>query len=82
MIDKARHLVKTEDKGIYSKPDVYLVYSLSESVKELVLGYFLNDDFNCSQQSPNKNDVITVVKNGIKVKKNKAISYTKYKRML
>lgn len=67
MIDKARMLVKT--KGIYSKPDVYTGHPLDEKSTEIAMEYFLNDDFNCTRQSPNKSDVVIVKENGKKEKK-------------
>ena len=35
--------------------------------------YYINDDFNCSRQSPNKSDVITVKINDKKGKKIKRL---------
>lgn len=55
--------------GIYYEPDKYNGHPIDTKTKDIVMEYFLNDDFNCSRQSPNKSDVITVMENGKKVKK-------------
>ena len=65
MIRKARKIVK--DKGNYSSPDPYLGHPIDENIQKVVLEYYLNDDSNCSAQSPNKNDTINVDENGEKM---------------
>ncbi|WP_316206557.1 hypothetical protein, partial [Escherichia coli] len=58
-----------KNKGVYSEPDLYTGHPIDESTKNIVMEYFLNDDFNCSRQSPNKSDVVTVKINNTKTKK-------------
>lgn len=66
MINKARSLAKD---GMYKKPDAYTAHPLSAETLLLVEKYYLDDDFNCTRQSPNKNDTVSVKQNGIRVKK-------------
>ena len=41
-------------------------------MEKIVLEYYLNDDFNCSRQRPNKCDVVTIIK--LTIKKIKKLS--------
>ena len=50
MINKSRNLVK--EKGIYSEPGAYSGHPIDENMEQIVMEYYLNDDFNCSRQSP------------------------------
>ena len=68
MIEKAKNLA--QEKGVYSESEVYTGHPIDERTEKLVMEYFINDDFNCSRQSPNKSDVITVK---INVKKEKEV---------
>ena len=67
MINKSGNLVK--DKGIYSEPGAYSGHPIDENMEKIVMEYDLNDDFNCSRQSPNKCDVITIKVNNKKDKR-------------
>lgn len=67
MVRKARKIIN--EKGNYCAPDPYLGHPIEESVREAVLDYYLNDDFNCTTQSPCKNDTINVYENGEKTVK-------------
>ena len=66
MIEKAINLA--QEKGVYSEPEVYTGHPI-ESTEKIVMEYYINDDFNCSRQSPNKSDVIMVKINDKKEKK-------------
>ena len=66
MINKSRNLVK--EKGIYSEPDAYSGHPIDENMEKIVMEYYLNDDYNCSKQSPNKYDVFTIKVNNKKDK--------------
>ena len=39
---------------------MYTGHPIDERAEKIVIEYYINDDFNCSRQSPNKSDVITV----------------------
>ena len=67
MVQESKKLKSS--KGIYSFRDPYLGHPLNEQDIKLAQDYFLNDDLDCSRQSPNKDDVITINENGLKVKK-------------
>ena len=56
MIEKAKNLAK--EKGVYSEPEVYTGHPIDERTEKIVMEYYINGDFNCSRQSPNKSDVI------------------------
>lgn len=62
LIDKARKL-KASD-GVWSIPDAYTGHSLEENDITTALRYYLDDEMDCSIQSPNKKDVVHVVKDG------------------
>ena len=57
MTEKAKSLAK--EKGVYSEPEAYTGHPIDERTEQIVMEYYINDDFNCSRQSPNKSDVIT-----------------------
>ena len=40
--------------------EAYTGHPIDERTEQIVMKYYINDDFNCSRQSPNKSDVITV----------------------
>ena len=67
MIERAKSLV--QEKGVYSEPKAYTDHLIDEKTEQIVMEYYINDDFNCSRQSLNKNDVITVKINDKKEKK-------------
>lgn len=67
MLTKARKVVN--EKGIYKSPDIYTGHTISEKTVEKVLEYFLDDDLDCTRQSPNKKDMKTVFLNGEKTQK-------------
>ena len=67
MIEKAKNLA--QEKGVYSEPEVYTCHPFDERTEKIVMEYYINDDFNCLSQSPNKSDVITVKINDKKEKK-------------
>lgn len=69
MVNEARKIEK--EKGVYHSPDLYSGHSVSEADVKLAMEYYLNDDLDCSRQSPNKSDVINVYENGEKIKKAK-----------
>ena len=58
MIEKAKNLA--QEKGVYSEQEVYTDHPIDERTEKIVMEYCINDDFNCSRQSPNKSNVITV----------------------
>lgn len=66
-VEEAKKL--KNEKGIYCCPDPNFGHPLNEDDVKLALEYYLNDDFDCSRQSPNKNDVVRVKENGIVVKR-------------
>ena len=51
---------------------------MKTEVIELVERYYLDDDLDCSRQSPNKNDVMNVKINGIIKKKNQTFSNSEH----
>ena len=55
--------------GVYSEPEAYTGHPIDERTEKIVIEYYINDDFNCSRQSANKSDVITVKINDNKEKK-------------
>lgn len=68
------HMIKMsrknfKSKGLFSTPDPYCGHALSEDTVNLVQKYYLEDDLDCSIQSPNKNDVVSVKINGVIEKK-------------
>ena len=67
MIERAKNLA--QEKGVYSEPEAYTGHPIDESTEKIVMEYYINDDFNCSRQSPNKSDIITVKINDKKEKK-------------
>lgn len=67
MLDQARSLVK--DGVFYKEIEKYSGHSVDKEVISTVMEYYLNDDFNCSRQSANKNDTISIRENGVKVKR-------------
>ena len=58
MIKRAKSLA--QEKGVYSEPEAYTGHPIDERTKQIVMEYYIKDSFNCSRQSPNKSDVITV----------------------
>ena len=66
MIERANSLV--QEKGVYSEPEAYTGHPIDESTKKIVIEYYINDDFNCSGQSPYKSDIVTVKINDEKYK--------------
>lgn len=60
MIDISRNLVR--EKGIYTDPDPYSGHPINNEIKQLVENYYLDRnyyldyDYDCTRQSPNKND--------------------------
>ena len=67
MIEKAKNLA--QEKGVYSEPEVYTGHPIDERTEKIVMEYYINDNFNCSRQCPNKSDVITDKLNDKKEKK-------------
>lgn len=63
MIRKSYKIVSTS--GLYKMPDPYCGNSIREGTLQKVAMFYLDDDLDCSRQSPNKNDVITVKINGV-----------------
>ena len=47
---------------------MYTGHPIDERTEKIVMEYYINEDFNCSRQSPNKSDVITVKINDKKEK--------------
>ena len=64
MIDETRALVNGGD--IYKEPRTYMGHSLDSDIASKVKDYYLNDDFNCSRQSANKSDIMSVNRHGMK----------------
>ena len=58
-----------KSKSLYEKIDPYAGNPVKTEVIELVERYYLDDDLDCSRQSPNKNDVMNVKINGVIEKK-------------
>ena len=80
MIERAKNLA--QEKEVYSEPEAYTGHLIDERTEKIVMEYYINDDFNCSRQSPNKNDVITVkinVRTKINISILTAISLAIYK---
>lgn len=67
MLDEARKLKFR--KGVHHFPDPYCGHPLNDEAIRVAIEYYLNDDLDCSRQSPNKNDVVNVYENNEKVKK-------------
>ena len=67
MIERAKSLA--QEKGVYSESEAYTGHPIDERTKQIVIEYYINDDFNCLRQSPNKSDVITIKINDKKEKK-------------
>lgn len=67
MVRASRKL--TESKDIYGMPDLYSGNPIKDDIIELVQRYYLDDDLDCTRQSPNKNDVMNVKIDGVKEKK-------------
>ena len=66
MIERAKSLA--QEKVVYSESEAYTGHPIDERTEKIVMEYYINDDFNCSIQSPNKSDVITVKINDKKEK--------------
>lgn len=62
VIDKSRRLRASQ--GVWAIPDAYAGHPLSDSDVSTALRYYMEDEMDCSVQSPNKKDVIHVVKDG------------------
>ena len=67
MIERAKSL--TQEKGVYWKSEAYTGHPIDERTEQIVMEYYINDDFNCSRQSPNKSHFITVKINDKKEQK-------------
>lgn len=67
MITQARIL--SLQKGNYAIPDIFSGHPVPETTLNVAMQYYLDDDFNCSRQSPNKKDTRNVIENGVSVKK-------------
>lgn len=67
MVDKTRNVRSA--KGIFGKPDPYTGHSLNEANIHLIQSFYLEDKWDCSRQSANKKDTITVTVAGEKVVK-------------
>ena len=67
MIERAKSVA--QEMGVYSEPEAFTGHPIDERTEQIVMEYYINNDFNCSRQSPNKNDVITVKINDKKEKK-------------
>lgn len=67
LIDKARAVKK--ERGIWGKSDPYLGHAIPSDHITIARDYYLDDNMDCSRQSPNKSDVINVFENGEKTKK-------------
>ena len=48
LIEKAKNLA--QEKGVYSKPEVYTGHPIDERTEKIVMEYYINDDFNCSRR--------------------------------
>ncbi|CAH0546996.1 unnamed protein product [Brassicogethes aeneus] len=70
MIREAKKVVK--EKGVYHNPDPYCGHHIDQTSINIAQEYYLNDDLDCSRQSPNKNDVKKIVENGVEMKKVKS----------
>lgn len=66
-IAQARSLM-SEGKIYVNAERDYSYKLLSSKVIEKVMEYYLDDDFNCTRQSPNTNDTMTISSNGEKGK--------------
>lgn len=64
LIQKARK--NQETLGVWSMPDPYTRARLSQEDVQAALDYYTKDELNCSQQSPNKKDVIGIISKGQK----------------
>ena len=52
MIERVKNLA--QEKGVYSEPEACTGHPIDERTEIIVMEYYINDDFNCSRQSPNK----------------------------
>ena len=48
MIERAKSL--TQEKGVYTEPEAYTGHPI-ERTEQIVMEYYINDDFNYSRQS-------------------------------
>ncbi|KAG0421202.1 hypothetical protein HPB47_002901 [Ixodes persulcatus] len=64
LISKSRKL--KENHGVWYEPDPYTRCKVSPENVSAALEYFTKDELQCSRQSPNKKDVISVMLNGEK----------------
>ncbi|CAN7940927.1 unnamed protein product [Ixodes hexagonus] len=64
LIQKARK--NQETLGVWSIPDPYTRRRLSQEDVQAAVNYYTKDELNCSQQSPNKKDVIGIISKGQK----------------
>ena len=67
MIARAKNLA--QEKGVYSESEAYTGHPFDERTEKFVMEYYINNDFNCLRESPNKSDVIIVKINDKKEKK-------------
>ncbi|XP_077557118.1 uncharacterized protein LOC144171819 [Haemaphysalis longicornis] len=64
LINKSRKL--REKHGVWYQPDPYTRQRVSQDCISTACEYFTKDELECSRQSPNKKDVISVVRDGEK----------------
>lgn len=69
LIDRARKL--RAEAGVYARPDPYAGHGLKEEDVALAVRYYTDDDLDCSVQSPEKRDVVSVYIEGNKVHRTK-----------
>lgn len=65
LIEKAKSL--RAKQGVWAMPDKYAGHPVSENDVQVALQYYLQDEKDCSVQSPNKKDVIHVTRDGKRV---------------
>ena len=79
MIDQARLLAN--NGNVYKEPEKYIGHRLSNEVISQVMNYYTEDDFDCSRQSANKKDTISITELGVKTKKVKRFLTRSMKEM-
>ena len=47
MIERVKYLA--QEKGVYSEPEAYADHPIDEKTENFFMGYYVNDDFNCSR---------------------------------
>ncbi|KAG0414963.1 hypothetical protein HPB47_007871 [Ixodes persulcatus] len=62
LLRKSRHY--KEKLGVWAIPDPYTRWRVSEAELQVAMDYYTKDELNCTQQSPNRKDVVGVMVDG------------------